>query len=189
MMDNGERSSFQFAVWKLDIQNKVLMVVGLYHPPTMCHTTDSNAVVIMELFFNLMCDLQLESKNIVILGDFNPHVNDKLDTDTQQFIDMVEASGLKQWVGFPTHGLGNTLDLIITELAAEIQIKNVCCGPYISDHCIITCIFNLPKTKINSKPIKYRNFKKADIVEMINDMDLDSINLDSEKPRGNSVII
>ena len=30
------------------------------------------------------------------------------------------------------------------------------------------------------KPIKYRNFKKADIVEMISDKDLDSINLDSE---------
>ena len=72
------------------------------------------------------------------------------------------------------------MDLIITELAAGVQIKNVQCGPYISDHCIITCTFNIPKTKINMKAIKYRNFKKADIVEMISDMDLDSINLDSE---------
>ena len=93
-------------------------------------------------------------------------------------MDMVEASGLKQLVDFPTHKHGNTLDLIITELAAEVQ--NVHCGPYISDHKIITWIFNQPKTKINSKPIKYRHFKKADIVEMISDMDLDSVNLDIE---------
>ena len=93
---------------------------------------------------------------------------------------MVEASGLKQWVDFPTHKLGNTLDLVIMEFAAGVQIKNICCGPYILDHWIITCTFNLPKTKINTEEIKYRNFKKADIVEMICDMDLDSINLDSE---------
>ena len=80
-------------------------------------------------FFNFMCDLQLESKNIVILGDFNLHVNDKSDTDAQHFIDTVEASRLKQWVDFPTHKLGNTLDLIITELAAEVQIKKCLMWP------------------------------------------------------------
>ena len=131
-------------------------------------------------FLNFMCDLQLESKNIVILGNFNLHVNDKSDTNAQQFIDMVEASRLKQWIDFPTHKHRNTLDLIITELAAGIQIKNVHCSPYISYHCISTCTFNIHETKIKTKQIKYRNFKKADIVEMISDMDLDSINLDSE---------
>ena len=88
-----------------------------------------------------MSKLQLSNKNIVIPGNLNLHVNDKSDTDTQQFIDMVEASGMKQLIDFPTHKQGNTLDLIITELAAEIPIKNVYCGPYISDHCIITFTF------------------------------------------------
>ena len=80
-------------------------------------------------FLNFMCDLPLESKNIVILGDFNLHVNDKSDTDAKQFIDMVEASRVKQWIDFPTHKHGNTLDLIITQLAAGVQIKNVHYGP------------------------------------------------------------
>ena len=75
---------------------------------------------------------------------------------------------------------GNTLDLIITELAAEVQIKNVYCGPYIYDHCIITCTCNIPKTKMVTKQIKYRDFKKVNMTEMIEDMDLDSINLASE---------
>ena len=47
-------------------------------------------------FLKLVCNLQLESKNIVILGDLNLDVNDKLDTDAQQFIDMIEVLGLKQ---------------------------------------------------------------------------------------------
>ena len=161
-----------------------MTAVRVYHPLTTYHANGSNAVFIMG-FLNFMCDLQLESINIVILGNFNLHVNEKSDTDAQQFIDMVEASGLKQWIDFPTLKHGNTFDLIITELAAGVQIKNVQCGPYISDHCMITCTFNIPTTKINPKPIKYRNFKKADIVEMISDMDLDSINLDSENLREN----
>ena len=124
MIDNGDQSSFQFAVWKLQIKNKVLTVVGVCHPPTKNHVNDSNAVFITE-FLDLMNDLQLESKNIVILGDFNLHVNDKSDTDGQLFIGMVEASRLKQWIDFLRHKQGNTLDLIITELATEVQIKNI----------------------------------------------------------------
>ena len=115
MMDNGGKGSFQFAVWKWAIQNMVFTVVGLYHPPTTNHAIDSSAVFITECF-NFMCDLQSESKNIVILSDFNLHVNGNSDTDAQQFIDMVEASGLKQWVDFPTHKHGNTLDFIINRI-------------------------------------------------------------------------
>ena len=72
-----------------------------------------------------MSDLQLESKNTVILGDFNLHVNNKSDTDAQQFIDMVEASGLKQWINFLVHKQGYTLGLIITELSTEVQIPQL----------------------------------------------------------------
>ena len=186
MMDNGERSSFQFAVWKLDIKNNVLTAVRLYHPPTTHLAIDSNAVFIIE-FWNHMCNIQLESKNIVILGDFSLHVNDKSDTDTQQFMDVVEASGLKQWVDFPTHKLGNTLDLIITELAAEEQTNNIDCGPYIYDNSIITCTFNLPKQRL-IQTNKIQKFQEGWYCGTDCDMDFDSINLDSEN-LGDSVTV
>ena len=102
--------------------NKVLTVVGIYHPPTKHFVNNSNAIFITE-FLDFMSELQLSKKNIVILCNFNLHVNDKSDTDAQQFIDMVEASGKKQWIDFATHKQGNILDLIITELAVEVQIK------------------------------------------------------------------
>ena len=154
-------------------------MVGIYHPPTKHLVNDSNVIFITE-FLDFMGELQLRNKNIVILGNFNLHVNDKADTDAQQFIDMVEASEMKQFIDFPTHKQGNTLDLIITELAAEVQIKNVYCGHYISDHYIITCTCNIPNTKMVTKQIKYRDFNKVNMMEMIEDMNLDSINLVSE---------
>ena len=122
LMENGEKSSFQFAVWKLEIRNKVLTVVRIYHPPTKHLVNNSHAISITE-FLDFMCELQLRSKNIVIIGNFNLYFNDKSNADAQQFIDMVEASGMKQWIDFPMHKQGNTLDLIITELATEVQIK------------------------------------------------------------------
>ena len=152
----------------------------MYHPPTKYLVNDSNVIFITE-FLDFMGELQLSSKNIVILGDFNLHVNDKSGMlMPNNFIDMVEASGMKQWINFPTHKQGNTLDLIITELAAEVQIKNVYCEPYISDYCIITCTCNIPKTKMVTKQIKYRDFNKVNMIAMIEDMNLDSINLVSE---------
>ena len=129
-----KKSSFQFAVWKLEIKNKVLTVVRIYHPLTKHHANDSNAIFITECL-DFMGDLQLERKNIVILGNFNLHVNDKSHTDAQQFIDMIEASGMKQWINFPRHKQGNTLDLIITELAAEVQIKM-----YVVAHIYLTIV-------------------------------------------------
>ena len=176
LMENGEKGSFQFAIWKLEIRNKVLTVVGISHPPTKHLANNTNAIFITE-FLDFMGELQLSSKNIFILGDFNLHINDKLDTDAHQFIDMVEASGMKQLINFPKHKQGNTLDLIITELAAQVQIKNVYCGPYISDHCIITCTCNIPKTKMVTKQIKYRDFKKLNMIEMIEDMNATTKNI------------
>ena len=48
LMENGEKSSFQFAVWELEIRNKVLTVVRIYHPPTKHLVNNSNAIFITE---------------------------------------------------------------------------------------------------------------------------------------------
>ena len=87
---------------------------------------------------------------------------------------MVEASGMKQLIDFLTHKQGNTWDLIITELAVEVQTKMSIVGLIY----LTTC--NIPKTKMVTKQIKYRDFNKVNMTEMIEDMNLDSINLVSE---------
>ena len=61
-MENGEKSSFQFAIWKLENRNKVVTVVGIYHPPTKHLVNDSNAIFITE-FLDFMGELQLSNKN------------------------------------------------------------------------------------------------------------------------------
>ena len=71
---------------------------------------------------SFICDLTdlLESQitspgPITILGDLNIKVNDTNDRDTINFLDFINAFGLVIQSTEPTHRLGNTLDLIITE--------------------------------------------------------------------------
>ena len=45
---------------------------------------------------------------LIILGDFNIHVNDKSDENAQNFMDIIMALGPEQHVNFPTHKAGNT---------------------------------------------------------------------------------
>ena len=58
-------------------------------------------------------------KNLVLLGDFNVHVN-KLDShDTQSYLDTMVVLGLVQHIDQQTHRLGNILHLVYTEPRAN----------------------------------------------------------------------
>ena len=57
----------------------------------------------------------VEHNNIIIMGDFNIHVNNTDDPEAQIFLDTMEALGLDNNVNFAMHNRGNTLDLVLTE--------------------------------------------------------------------------
>ena len=63
----------------------------------------------------------------------------------QYFNDTIEAMGLYQHVSFPTHRLGNTLDLIISEIQSSISISTTVLGPFITDHCAVISTLSLKK--------------------------------------------
>ena len=78
--------------------------------------------------------------NIVILGDFNLHINDQEDLNTGIFIDTITALGLDQYIDFATHNKGNSLDLGMAEPLGKIKVTSCIPGPFFSDHCAV----NLP---------------------------------------------
>ena len=79
------------------------------------------------------------------------HIEELTETDTIIFNDTMQALGFKQHVTGPTHGQGNTLDLIFTELASEIQVTNCIVHRCILDHSVITINTSLNKEKIKRK--------------------------------------
>ena len=56
----------------------------------------------------------MNDTNVIILCDFNLHVNDSNDDNAMHFIESTQALALEQHVKFPTHTSGNMLDLVLT---------------------------------------------------------------------------
>ena len=84
---------------------------------------------------------------ITILGDLNIKVNDKSNGDTINFLDFINTFGLAIQITEPTHRLGNTLDLIITEETSN-HIPSVKTDCLFSDHNLV--LFDLTSTSTTS---------------------------------------
>ena len=82
----------------------------------------------------------MNHRNLVIQGDFNIHVNNSTDIEAGQFLDTIEALGLRQLVTSPTHKSMNTLDLVIMDELSELKSIYLKPGPYLSDHCTISVL-------------------------------------------------
>ena len=161
------KNSFEYSSWKLCFNNKNLLVIGIYHPP---NTRNGSNQVFINEFLKMLVEAQSCNLQLIIMGDFNLHVNNKEDNDAQQILDMLEASGLHQLVEFITHKHGNILDFVIVESASNVKISNLKRGLFLSDNCVVFGELNLPKPYILDKPVKYRNFRKANIKGLIDEL-------------------
>ena len=64
---------------------------------------------------------------LLIVGDFNVHMENEIDPDRKKFNSMLEKYGLKQHIKEPTHIGGGTLDIVITRtnVLDSLQLKNI----------------------------------------------------------------
>ena len=121
-----QRDLLEYGIWTTRVRNKTLAIAGIYHPPL--GSTRNTPARFLDQVSELVQYLFTNHKNLVLLGDFNTHINKLDNQDTQAYLDTMEALGLVQHIDQQTHQLGNTLDLVYTEslelhlLAATFQI-------------------------------------------------------------------
>ena len=77
-------------------------VNGIYHPPQGTQEGVTNTTFLDELT-GLLMEVKARHRNIIILGDFNMHIDNSEDPHAQVLIDMLQAFNLKQHILFPTH--------------------------------------------------------------------------------------
>ena len=77
-------------------------------------------------------ELVVESKNVIILGDFNMHSNNPNDADANILINTLEALGFQKHVDFSTDIHGNTLDLVFSEIHNNIRVEKCVEGSFLS---------------------------------------------------------
>ena len=156
--------TFEYGIWQLIFKNITIHVIGVYRSGSV-----STPAQFMPEFFDFMEDSLSKYNNILIMGDFNIHV-DQFSSSISEFKDSLCAIGLIQHVNFSTHIAGHSLDLVITEAINGIQILSCEPGTLVSDHCVIKCILNVKKESMTSKTLEFRNLKQIDHSNLSSDL-------------------
>ncbi|KAK3756066.1 hypothetical protein RRG08_015375 [Elysia crispata] len=97
---------------------------------------------------------------MILMGDFNFHIDDASDKKAEEFSKLIESVNLTQLVNNSTHMNGHILDLIITHKKEQIvsSLKVDDCD--ISDYSCIHFDLNLQKPKAEKKKVTYRKTRK-----------------------------
>ena len=162
-------AELEYVKWKATSSNSFLNILGIYRPP------DSSIQQFLDIFTELLVDIVTSNTNLVVLGNFNIHVNKIDDPNARIFLDTMTALGMKQHVRGSTHRSGNCLDLIFTEEMSKPKAIECSHSTFVSDHSSIQCILNIPKESCNRKEIMYRKLKDVDLTQLVREMSLEDI--------------
>ena len=95
---------------------------------------------------------------LLMIGDFNIHIDEATEPDTITFLDFLNRFNLTNHVQWPMHRSGHTLDLLISN-QDDTSIKSVTKGYMLSDHTFIESTIEVQHDKPTTRLFKYRKFK------------------------------
>ena len=131
------------------------IVATVYRPPRP-HSEFLNDIAA------LLAHLSTLSPNVIMLGDFNIHLDNTTLPLTCDFSSCLESSGYRIFTDFPTHIKGHTLDLIC---CSGLTPSNCTADPLpITDHFLLS--FNVTLRLSMTKPprlISFRNIKAINL--------------------------
>ena len=118
LVHNDDYATMEAMVFKLVFTKDLfLQFIVVYRPPGFANFKNFVAE-----FKEICIDALLRNANLICLGDFNVHYNDRANLYTGMFDSMLNEVGLVQHVTSPTHTSGNTLDLVITYENNDIDV-------------------------------------------------------------------
>ena len=163
-VETTAKKTFEYIEVTFKSSNTLYRVVGVYRPPPSKQNKLTVNAFLSE-FQDFIVDKTLLAGKVIIIGDFNFHVDDIQDRPAQKFLNLLESFNLQQHVEDPTHEAGHTLDLVIsntkdmTSLVKNVNVHQ--CG--ISDHYCVLFELNARKPVLVRKTIRYRKTKSIDV--------------------------
>ena len=141
------------------INRKSIRALVVYRPPR----TGAAIGFFFEEFSSLLEEVVVCSEELLIIGDFNFHMEDSADRYAAQFGSLLDLFNLKQHVTVPTHRSVHILDLVMSRKDAEALKVNelVVMEQLISDHKVVCFQVNLQKPLNEQKSVvshRLRNF-------------------------------
>ena len=146
-------TTFENFLIKISLHKESFYFLNIYRPPS------SSTSTFFEQFQTLLEDIHHTTENLVIISDFNFHV-ESTSPNTKTFNSLIDSFDLTQEVNFPTHIYGHTLDLLLTKSNND-HILNVHTTDAFSDHFSITCTLHLPTPRSQiSATVSFRKYHK-----------------------------
>ena len=109
------------------------------------------------LFQSLLEDIHHTTGNLVIIGDFNFHLESTSSNSKKSLIDSFD---LTKKVNFPSYIYRHTLDLLLNKCNND-NISNVHTTNAFSDHFSITCTLHLPTPRFQiNATVSFRKYLK-----------------------------
>ncbi len=121
-------------------------------------------------FSGLLERVAVEPGQLILLGDFNIHVDSPSDAQTKMFCDLLDSHNMRQHVSGPTHKSGHTLDLVLTKESCNILHTIRVADEGISDHSVINCVLDLSKPTPVRKVLSYRKTRNINIEAFSSDL-------------------
>jgi exonuclease III len=160
-------TSMEIMETTININARRITCITIYRP----ETSDIHKYK-MSTFFsdleNLLTHYILTKDELLIIGDFNFHMNKPDKPNVKRMMEIVDTFDLIQHVTKPTHKLGNTLDLIITKKDTKLLSHKV--DERLSDHHVLLMDIDIQKPPWPVKYITLRKLKNIDIKHINKDI-------------------
>jgi flagellar biosynthesis chaperone FliJ len=154
----------------LDMDGASLRLAVVYRPPPSKDNGLKNSVFHNE-WPAFLAKYATISKDIVIVGDLNFHLDDEGNHDSQRFMSSLQACGFTQLVHEPTHVHGHTLDVIITRdtcdviSSVEVTDPGLCdhAGKLTKDHYAVSFTTTIAKPVAIQKAVTFRKLRAINV--------------------------
>ena len=191
--NNGQFTSFEAIECDICVKQSAKLFV-IYRPPP-----SSKNGLTYKMFLTQFADFLEQhivcAKQLVLLGDFNLHVESAEDREAQGFRSLIERFGLTQHVQQCTHRNGHTLDLVISR-SSESFVSNVSAQDHgFPDHYPVFSQLSLQRSLNTKQVVSFRKYKSVNVSNLVEDIkksdlcgDLSTLSLNELVELYNSVL-
>ena len=137
--------AFECSSVTLKLPSSTLTVFNIYRPPSSSKYFQPISVFLNE-FQTFISSAATTLHEFIITGDFNIHLDDHLDSSSQEFTDLLSSTNLTQHVSVSTHIHNHKLDLVITSFHTNLFPTIPQSFITVSDHFPIFTHLNLTHT-------------------------------------------
>ncbi|XP_028272704.1 uncharacterized protein LOC114443000 [Parambassis ranga] len=148
--------SLSHGSWK---KSEFVLLVVVYRPPAAAYSE-----FLLE-FSDFLSSLVLSTDKVIIVGDFNIHMDVDSDSLKIAFNSLLDSVGFSQLVNEPTHCHSHTLDLVLTYGLEAENLLVWSQNPVLSDHSLITFDFSLSDLPAPKEKVYYSRCLSEDAVK------------------------